>query len=119
MKEDLDITEEWLADRSDLNDAKILEIRHVDGSLTIQIDDEWSSFEGEASYRGPSAGALIARGLKASPEYDSFAIKEMIFEAHLESLAPQDCKLKIIFYGQYVLSVHCEAVVWRPSSEAR
>jgi len=58
------ITEDWLADRASLHDAKILCARLDDKTLKVQIDDEWSNIPKSVNDEAQcSGGSLVFEGV--------------------------------------------------------
>ena len=106
------VDEEWLSHRGHLNDAKILKIHRSNDELSLLIDDEWAVFEGDETYRGPSAGTITLLQIEGEPKMTERIINEFIDEAHI--LSTQDrSTLRIIFYNGEIAELNCSVAVWR------
>lgn len=109
---DVDIDEVWLSHRGHLNDAKILKIHRTNDELNLQIDDEWAVFEGDETYRGPSAGTISLLRVEGEPKVAERIIDEFIDEAHILPTQGRST-LRIIFYNGAIAEWNCDAAVWR------
>jgi len=109
---DANIDEDWLSHRGHLNDAKILKIHRTNNELNLQIDDEWAVFEGDETYRGPSAGTISLLQVESEPKAAERIIDEFIDEAHILPTRGRST-LRISFYNGEIAEWNCSAVVWR------
>lgn len=61
------VTSEWLNERGDLHDARVVDVLITGSVLQIAVDDEWASLRGLDQSEAPEAsGILILEGFSVT-----------------------------------------------------
>ncbi|MGN6148475.1 MAG: hypothetical protein ACTHPD_08060 [Rhizomicrobium sp.] len=111
------IDEQWLFDRGELHDARVLAWRFEQGVVTIQLDDAWSNFEGLPEYPGKEEGCLVVSGAKHCPDFAS-VISELVLSVVLvKNDNIKGLKVRTIAYPP--IEVVGEGVFWHPKSASQ
>jgi len=101
---------QWLFERGDLHDARVVKLTQSRDDLCIFIKNQWSNFD--RLEHPPEGGALIVRDAQKEPRIDPKSLEERMSEVQLVS-AESGLVLTMIAFGQHVIEAKGSGVVWR------